>query len=72
MDGVGGKSSVETVNIGIAGERLRAGPASGEDRNGFVLATWLSADFGRGFVMGGMSRGTENLLVSFSMVFGLL
>lgn len=53
-------SLLDTVNTGVAGERLSAGPASGEERNGFVLAVWLSADFGRrAFVMGGMSRGPK-------------
>lgn len=69
MGGVERESSVglilETVNTGTTGERLSAGPASGEERNGFVLATWPSSDFRRrAFVMGGMSSGPENLLVS--------
>jgi hypothetical protein len=64
MGGVVNKGSVgsllDTVNTGIARERLSAGPASGEERSGFVLPTWASADFGRrAFVMGGMSSGPE-------------
>jgi hypothetical protein len=48
---------IEAVKVG--GERLRAGPASGEERMGLV---WLpSADLGRGtFAMGGgMSSAPE-------------
>ena len=52
---------LDTVKTGVAGERLRAGPASGEERIGFVLPTWASADFGRrAFVMGGMRSGPEH------------
>ena len=64
MGGVGtvdnGWSLLDTVNTGVTGERLSAGPASGEERNGFVLVRWPSADFGRrAFVMGGMSSEPE-------------
>lgn len=52
-------SLIDTVDTGVVSERLSAGPASGEERNGLVLttwpsanpglvlATWPSADFGR-------------------------
>lgn len=53
-------SLVDIVKTGVAREGLRAGPASGEERNGLVLATWPSADFGRrACVTGGMSSGPE-------------
>lgn len=44
--------------IKVAGEWLSTGPASGEERMGFV---WLpSAEWGRGtFAMGGMGSGPE-------------
>lgn len=76
MGGVGRGSSVGsllcTVTTGTGGERLSAGPASGEERNGFVLATLPSADFRRrAFVVGGMSSGPKKLLVSISIVFGV-
>ena len=32
-------SLLDTVNTGVASERLSAGPASGEERIGFVLPT---------------------------------
>jgi hypothetical protein len=51
-------SLLDIGTLKVAGEGLSTGPASGEERMGFV---WLpSADFGRGTcAKGGMSNGPE-------------
>jgi hypothetical protein len=70
MGGVGRGTSycslLDTVKTWATGERLSAGPASGEERIGFVLVRWPSSDFRRrAFVVGGMSSEPENFRVSF-------